>query len=194
MRCSVNAAESPTLGTGVVPPKGLGTDQKIGLTGKPLYQGQGKTSKSNNNLFHMDMHSEATGHWRSATHAKGICNHVRKLHQATTLPTQDSDQAAGDLNLTTISTWEGLNPPRLAMSGAAMRGKELDQLRKENKYRRHNLKATRDYAAQWTAYESTGMPIAPTDHALGPPHHNSMCSARQALQHPAASLLNKWAG
>jgi hypothetical protein len=80
----------------------------------------------------MDMHLDATGHWGSATHAKGICNHVRKLHQATTLPTQDSDQATGDLNLTTIYTWEGLNSPQLATSGAAVSGKDRDQLRKEN--------------------------------------------------------------
>jgi hypothetical protein len=144
----MDTAESLTLGTGVIPPKSLGTDQKFGLTGEPLYGGQGKTSKFNNNLFHTDMHSEATGHWGSATQAKGVCNHVRELHQATTLPTQDSDQANGDLNLTTIPSWESLNPPRLAMSGAAVSGQERDQLCKENKCRRHNLKATRDYAAQ----------------------------------------------
>jgi hypothetical protein len=111
------------------------------------------------------MHPEATGHWGSATHAKGFCGHVRGLHKATTLPTQDSDQATGDLDLTTISTWEGLNPPRLATSSAAVSGTDRDQLHKEYKCRGHNLKATRDYATQWTAYEGTGMPIAPTDHA-----------------------------
>ena len=65
--------------------------------------------------------------------------------------------------------------------------------RKENKHRRRNLKATRDYAAQWTSYEGAETPIAPIDHASGPPQYNSMCPAGQALQHPAASLLNKWA-
>jgi hypothetical protein len=52
MRCQVDVAESPTLKTGVEPPKRLGTDQKFGLTGKPLFRGQSKTSKLNNNLFH----------------------------------------------------------------------------------------------------------------------------------------------
>jgi hypothetical protein len=189
----MDAAKSPTLGTGVAPQKSLGTDQKFGLTGEPLYGGQGMTSKLNNNLIHMDMHSEATGHWGLATHAKGVCDHVRKLHQATPLPTQESDQATGDLNLTTIYTWEGLNPPWLATSGAAVSGKDWDQLRKENKCRRCKFKATRDYAVQWTAYEGIGTPIAPTDHALQPPHCNSMCPVGQALQHPVASLLNKWA-
>jgi hypothetical protein len=139
------------------------------------------------------MHSEVTGHWGSAMQAKGVCNHVRKLHQATTLPTQDSDQAIGDLDLTTIPTWEGLNPPWLATSGAAVSGQDWDQLHKENKPRRRNLKATRDYSAQWMAYEGAGMPIPPTDHALQPPHRNSMCPTRQVLQHPVASLLNEWA-
>jgi hypothetical protein len=158
-----------------------------------LYGGQGKTSKLNNNLFHTDMHLEATGHWGSDTQAKGVCDHVGWLHQAKTLPTQDSDQATSDLNLTTIPTWEGLNPPRLATNGAAVSGKDRDQLRKETKRQRRNFKATRDYAVQWTAYEGAGMPIAPTDHALQPPHHNSMCPTGQALQQPAASLLNNWA-
>jgi hypothetical protein len=36
------------------------------------------------------------------------------------------------------------------------------------------------------------MPIATTDHASQPPYRNSMCPAGQALQHPAASLLNEW--
>jgi len=44
MRCSIDAAKSPILGTGVEPPKSLGTDQKIGLTGELLYGGQGKNS------------------------------------------------------------------------------------------------------------------------------------------------------
>ncbi len=129
MRCSVDAAKSPTLGTEVKPPTSLGTDQKFGLTGEPLCGGQGKTSKLNNNLFHMDMPLEATGHWGSAMNAKRVCDHVRKLHQATTLPTKDSDQATGDLDLTTIiSTWEGLNPPWLAASGVAVSGKDWDNV------------------------------------------------------------------
>jgi hypothetical protein len=51
------------VGNGGEPQKSLGTDQKFGLTEELLYGGQGKTSKLNNNLFHTDMHSEATGHW-----------------------------------------------------------------------------------------------------------------------------------
>jgi hypothetical protein len=181
------------MGTGVGPPKSLGTDQKFGLTGEPLYGGQGKTIKLNNNLFHTDMHLEVTGHLGLDAQAKEVCNHVRKVNQAKTLTTQDSDQATGDLDLTTIPTWEGLNPPRLVRNGAAVSGKDRDQLHKENKRRRHNLKATRDYTVQWMAYEGAGMPIARTDHALQRPHRNSMCPMGQALQHPAASLLSNWA-
>ncbi len=192
-QCCVDGAKSTTLGTGVKPPKSLGTDQKFGLTGEPMYGGQSKTSKLNNNRFHTDMHLEATGHWGLDMQAKGVCNLIRDLHQAKTLPTLGSDQVTSDLNLTTISTWEGLNPPRLVTNGAAVSGKDWDQLRRENKCRRRNLKATRDYATQWTAYEGAGTPIAPTDNALQPPHCNSMCPVGQALQHPAASLLNDWA-
>ncbi len=145
MRCSVNAAKSFTLGMGVKPPKCLGTDQIFGLTGEPLYGGQGKTGKLNNNLFHTaDMHSEATGDWGSATQAKGICNHIRELHQATTLPAQDSDHTTSDHNLTTIPTWEGLNLPWLVTSGAAVSEQDQDQLHKENKCQPCNLKATGD--------------------------------------------------
>jgi hypothetical protein len=78
MWCCVDAAESPTLGKGVEPPKSLGTDQKFGLAGELLYGGQGKTNKLNNNLFHTDMHLEATGHWGSDMQAKGVCNHARE--------------------------------------------------------------------------------------------------------------------
>jgi hypothetical protein len=138
------------------------------------------------------MHSKATGHWELTTQAKGVCDHVRELHQATALPTQDADQASNDLKLTVIPTWEGLNPPRLATSGAAVSGQDWDQLRKENKRRRCNLKAARDYAAQWMPYEGAGTPIATTDHALQPPHHNSMCPVGQAPLHCATSLLNEW--
>jgi hypothetical protein len=140
------------------------------------------------------MHSEATRHLRLDTQAKEVSANVREVNQQVkTFKTQDSDQTTGDLNLTIIPTWEGLNPPQLETNGAAVSGKDWDQLHKENKRHCHNLKATRDYTAQWTAFEGTGMPIAPTDHALRPPHRNSMCLMGQALQHPVASLLSNWA-
>jgi hypothetical protein len=124
MPCCVDAAESPTLGMGVKPPKSLGTDLKFGLTGEPLYGGQGKTGKLNNNLFHTDRHLEATRHLGLDTQAKEVCDHVREVNQAKPLTTQDSDQATGDLDLTTITKWEGLNPPWLATNGAAVSGKD----------------------------------------------------------------------
>jgi hypothetical protein len=50
------------------------------------------------------MHWEVTGHWGVDMQAKGVFDHVGELHQATPFPTQDSEQATGDLNLTTIPT------------------------------------------------------------------------------------------
>jgi hypothetical protein len=190
MRCSVDAAESLTLGTGVEPPKSLGTDQKFGFTGEPLYGSQGKNIKLNNNLSHTDMPLEATGHWGSTSKINGFpttSGSCTKPH-----PYQHRSQARlpATLNLL-LSTWEGLNPPRLATSGAAVRRQDQDQLRKENKCRRRNLKATGECATHWMAYEGSGMPIPPTDHALQSPHYNLRCPAGQALQHPAASLLNE---
>ena len=86
---------------------------------------------------------------------------------------------------------DGLEPPRLDITGACVTGADTPRHRIENKRRRRALLATQSPSTQWTRYKG--------EFELPPPlaklesHRGGMCPDGLALHHPAAELLNEWA-
>ena len=92
-----------------------------------------------------------------------------------------------------VMTYGGLAEPRLDSINKEVTGDDKGKLRKQNKKRKQNLKATQIQDSQWTehtgtvTYESTPLP------RTREPYQNFMCPTGRALNHPASKILRDWA-
>jgi hypothetical protein len=113
-----------------------------------------------------------------------FCNHAGEQPR----PEQPNDE-----RVATTEFYLGLNQPRLVATDNAVLEEDKAKMRKENKHRRQALRAAQAITSPWTQYQGKMTSKTPTDYSACPPHHNSMCPAGRALQHPAAKLLKDWA-
>jgi hypothetical protein len=101
----------------------------------------------------------------------------------------------GELDVQPCNTdgLEGLHPPQIEETGGAIRGDNRTQMQKENKRHWQQLKAEQTEVSQWATHQGTNGGT-PAIHLHSPiEYRNSMCPTGQALSHPAAGLLIKWA-
>ena len=86
---------------------------------------------------------------------------------------------------------EGLDPPKLNGCERVLVGDDKKRLRIEKKQRKRSYKTVQEQYSQWTVHKGMGMPRNTTNDKSRP-YRNAMCPSRQALGHPAATLLQEY--
>ena len=85
---------------------------------------------------------------------------------------------------------EGLLPPVIDATGAAVIGKDIERLRLQNKRRRHALQEHQAHQSAWTTH--TGETTLPASTPLPESRRGDMCPSGIAKSHPAGELLREW--
>ena len=85
---------------------------------------------------------------------------------------------------------EGLLPPVIDATGAAVAGKDIERLRLQNKRRRHALQEHQAHQSAWTTH--TGETTLPASTPLPESWRGDMCPSGIATLHPAGELLREW--
>ena len=87
----------------------------------------------------------------------------------------------------------GLEPPKLNDGDRMVMGCDKKRLRRENKERKWKHKSTQVASTQWKTHEGQQILRQKRMEKELRPYKNAMCPARQAIGHPAATLLRHYA-
>ena len=87
----------------------------------------------------------------------------------------------------------GLEPPKLNEGDRPVVGEDIKRLRIENKNRKRERKAKQKPYSQWKVHKGEGT-VQYRREDENKSYRNAMCPTGQALGHPAAQLLQEYAG